>query len=181
MPSRFLTETQKYDILQEWVLASKAPPSQNREIVLLPSKPYSKQARLLVMFFLFPRDWIVSESVFILQSTRKVKSYFSKLKLRGNWSPERLANFFSVLSRENSWSLSGGERGGGGGGLTRGWWGWAPGGGRILTVTNFRIFGVRRDSKWESWLKRNSCCLLTLTISWDWPHNFPPLETTLIR
>ena len=115
MPSRFLTETQKYDILQEWVLASKAPPSQNREIVLLPSKPYSKQARLLVMFFLFPRDWIVSESVFILQSTRKVKSYFSKLKLRGNWSPERLANFFSVLSRENSWSLSGGEGGGGGG------------------------------------------------------------------
>ena len=109
MPSRFLTETQKYDILQEWVLASKAPPSQNREIVLLPSKPYSKQARLLVMFFLFSRDWIVSESVFILQSTRKVKSYFSKLKLRGNWSPERLANFFSVLSRENSWSLSGGE------------------------------------------------------------------------
>ena len=114
MPSRFLTETQKYDILQEWVLASKAPPSQNREIVLLPSKPYSKQARLLVMFFLFPRDWIVSESVFILQSTRKVKSYFSKLKLRGNWSPESLANFFSVLSRENSWSLSGGEGGGGG-------------------------------------------------------------------
>ena len=35
-------------------------------------------------------------------------------------------------------------------------------------VANFRMFGVRRDPKWEdSWLKKSeSCCLLNLTIRW---------------
>ena len=78
-------------------------------------------------FFLFSRDWIINELVFILQSTRKVKSYSSKLKLRGNWPPERLANFYSVLWKENIWSLSRGVRWGGGGGLTKrlmGMWRW---------------------------------------------------------
>ena len=50
-------------------------------------------------------------------------------------------------------------------------------------VTNFWIFGVSRDSKWEdSRLKKSeSCCLLNLTIRLHWPHYIPPLETTLIR